>query len=146
VAALTNWDVLEASALAILCLYAWNSPVRFNACSTLFAVLVFHSLSRIYIGYFGPGVDGVFATGVVASFIAAGHLAFNYTSKGLATGVLFALITIAAGFTVQGSIPIRLQQGPGLWDFWTMASGSMWAIEAIVASAVWRARRVSVHH
>lgn len=127
-------------ALAALGVYAWGSPIRFPAVSTVLALIIFHGLARLYIGKYGPGIESAYAVAVVASVIAVAHLAFQYSSLGLMTGIAFALIPLFTGLASKGWVPILYQQGPGLWDYWTLVSLCAWAVWLILAYAIWSAR------
>jgi hypothetical protein len=136
---LTAYDLVEIAALAGLALYAWWSPIRVPAISTVFALVVFHGLARFYIGRYGPDIEAGYAVAAAASIIAGAHLAFTYTTLGLITGIAFALIPLFTGLAAKGWIPIVYQQGPGP-DYWTLVSLSAWVVWCVVATAIWRAR------
>jgi len=136
---LTIFDLIEVAALAALGLYAWFSPIRLPACSTVFALIVFHGLSRFYIGQYGSGIESAYAVAVLASIIAFSHLFFTYTTLGLVTGIAFAMIPLFTGMALKGWLPIVHQQGPGV-DYWTMVSLAAWAVWWVLAFGIWRAR------
>lgn len=136
---LTRYDLAEAAALAILALYAWGSPIRFPACSTVFALIVFHGLARWYIGQYGSGEYSAYAVAVAASLIALAHLFFSYTVAGMITGIAFALIPMFTGLAVKGWLPFVYQRGPGM-DYWTMVSVSAWVVWLTILIGVWRSR------
>ena len=132
---LTPYDLIEASVLVMLGIYAWNSPIRFPAVSSVFALIVFHAVARYYIGFFGPGPESVTATGVAAGLIAACHLAFQYSTRGMITGVVFAAVPLFAGVALHGWIPVVYQGGPGI-DFWTLVSVAAWLVWLILFLAI----------
>lgn len=136
---LTVFDLIEIAALAGLGLYAWGSPIRFPALSTVLALVIFHGLARFYIGRYGPGIEAGYAVAVVASAIAMAHLFFQYSTLGLITGIAFAMIPLFTGMAAKGWMPVLYQQGPGL-DYWTVVSLSAWAVWIILAYAIWSAR------
>jgi hypothetical protein len=138
---LTGWDVLEVCALVFLARYAWYSPIRVQACSTVFAIAVLHGMARLYIGTYGPGVESAVAVGILASIIGLMHLFFPYTWRGLIVGICFSLVTVASGLAVLGVVPIVYQQGPG-GDFWTIVSALLWISWGTVFATVWRSRHV----
>ena len=136
---LTRFDIIEIAALAALALYAWFSPIRVPACSTVFALVVFHGMARFYIGRYGPGIEAGYGVAVLASVIALAHLMFSYTTLGLITGISFALIPLFTGPAAKGSAPIIYQHGPGL-DYWTLVSIAAWVVWLVLLIGIWRAR------
>ena len=138
---LTRFDLVEIAAIATLWVFAWWSPIRVPACSTVLALVVFHALARYYIGAYGPGLDAGYAVAAAATVIALCHLFFNYSGFGLATGIAFAMIPVFTGMAAKGWLPIAYQQGPGL-DYWTLVSLSGWAAWGALAASIWRAENV----
>ena len=136
---LTRFDIIEIAALAALALYAWFSPIRVPACSTVFALVVFHGMARFYIGHYGPGIEAAYGVAVLASVIAFAHLFFTYTTLGLITGIAFAVVPLFTGLAMKGWLPIVYQHGPGP-DYWTLVSISAWVVWLVLASGIWRAR------
>lgn len=136
---LTRFDIIEIAALAALALYAWFSPIRVPACSTVFALVVFHGMARFYIGRYGPGIEAGYGVAVLASVIALAHLMFSYTTLGLITGISFALIPLFTGLAAKGWAPIIYQHGPGL-DYWTLVSIAAWVVWLVLLIGIWRAR------
>ena len=136
---LTPFDCIEAAALAALWLYAWRSPVKYAACSTIIGLALFHSVCRIYIGLYGPNQFTVATVAAFSGMIGGMHLFYSYTGRGLVTGIAFASVPIWAGLALNNIIPIRFQSGPGL-DFWTLTSLSAWVIFAVILFSVWEAR------
>ena len=136
---LTAFDIIEVAALVGLGLYAWGSPIRFPALSTVLALVLFHGLARFYIGKYGPGIEAGYAVAAVATVIALAHLFFQYSFLGLTTGIAFALIPLFTGMAAKGWVPIVYQQGPGL-DYWTLVSLCAWAAWWVLAYAIWSAR------
>jgi hypothetical protein len=136
---LTIFDIVEIAAVTWLGAYAWNSPIRLAAVSTVFALGVFHGMARFYIGLYGPGLEAAYAVAVMASVIAGAHLFFRYTTLGLLTGILFALIPLFTGFAAKGWVVITFQQGPGR-DYWTLVSCAAWLVWLVLAIGIRRAR------
>jgi hypothetical protein len=134
---LTRYDLIEIAALVALGLYAWWSPIRVPAVSTVFALVVFHGMARFYIGRYGPGLDAAYGVALLASVIAGAHLAFTYTTLGLITGIAFALVPLWTGLAVKGWIPIVYQQGPGP-DYWTLVSITAWVVWLVLVIGIWR--------
>jgi len=139
---LTPWDYIEVLAVAALAVYALGSSIRFAACSTVFALVVFHICARYYIGNYGSGIESAMAVGFLGGVIGAAHLSFDYSWRGLATGIAFALVPIFAGAAVNGWIPIVYQMGPGV-DFWTLVSLSAWGVWLVLFLGIMRARHVA---
>jgi hypothetical protein len=135
----TTFDCIEAAAIAALWLYAWGSPVKYAACSTIIGLASFHSVCRVYIGLYGPQQFTVATMSAFAGMIGVMHLFYSYTSRGLVTGIAFASVPIWAGLAFNGIIPIRFQSGPG-FDFWTLTSVSAWVIFAVIFYSVREAR------
>ena len=136
---LTGWDIIEIGAVVALGFYAWHSPIRVPAVSTVFALIVFHGMARFYIGRYGPGIEAGYGVAVLASVVAVAHLIFTYTTLGLITGISFALIPLFTGFAAKGWIPIIYQQGPGP-DYWTLVSIAAWVVWLVLLIGIWRAR------
>lgn len=139
---LTHWDLAEIAALTGILVYAWGSPIRFAAVSTVMALITLHGLARVYIGLYGPGVESVIAIGIASGVVGGAHLFFDYSGRGLATGIAFSLVPIFAGFAAKGCLPIVYQHGPGL-DFWTLLSLCWWAVCIILFIGI-RAERHAV--